>query len=296
MGRGNLPDDIVRLLSFHGPVEVWTGHGELASTARVHLAPFDDELILLVPPQSPLVAGVMQTPAATVTAKVEDQRYALRLQGRAVPGRLVSAHPNRSSITPWLPEGEQPHRFLAIPFVVDSVELVREEGQVRNRYAGPTPTGRALPSLPRRWVSSAFGEGGRWPVFASLVLIFLWFGFLGAEQPWRPLGVLIAWIAALGLIAGIRLIGQGAAFEKWLRGDGKAEDAPTIRDGWIAPGEARFTGTVALVAAAVALTMLGFMHRGGATVLVVLLASGSPVLALAWLLHGTVASREPGES
>lgn len=296
MAIGNLPEDIVRLLSFHGPVEVWTGHGELAATARVHVVPLDDELILLVPPQSPLVPGILQTSAAHLTAKAEDQRYMLRLQGRVIAGRLVSAHANRLAITPWLPEGKAPHQFLAIPFVADQVELVREEGQVRNRYAGPTPAGRALPKAPVRWGRAALGEAGRWLAIGSMVLLFLWFGYLGSEQPWRPLGVVVSWIAAIGLIAGTRLLGQSAAYQKFLRGDGRAEDSPAILSGWMAPGEARQGGVVALLAAAVALCVLAFMHRGGQTILVVLVASGFPVLAAAWLLHGTVGSKEPGES
>lgn len=292
MARGNLPDDIVRLLSFHGPVEVWTGKGEKASTARVHLAPFDDELILLVPPHSLLNEGLLQSCHAMVTAKAEDQRYLLRLEGRAVSGRPVTAHPNRGSITPWLPEGQPPHRFLAVPFVADTVELIREEGQVRNRYAGPTPAGKRLPSEPRRWVAAALGGGGRFLTISSLVGSFLWFGFLGSDYPWRPVALIVAWVASLCLIGGIRLVGQSVAFNKWRRGDGALDDAPSLRDGLLAPDQARLGGIVSLLIASAAIAALAFMPQGGATMLVILTCTGAPVLAASWLLHGTVATRD----
>lgn len=295
MSGPNLPDEVIRILSFHGPVELITGRGEAAATGKVHLAPFDDQLILLVPPLSRLVAGVLAVPDAQLVARAEDQRYTLRLVGRAVAGRLVSAHPARAAISPWLPEGSTPASWLAIPFVADEVELVKEEDQVRNRFAGPTPAGRALPPPWRRIFAAGFGQGGTLPLIGSLILVFLWFGYLGADQPLRPLGVLLAWGGAMGLIAGIRLLGQAAAFGKWLRGDGRAEDAPAIQRGWLSVEQARRLGLLALGVAALCLFFVVWMPNGAASVLVVVLASGSPLLALAWLVHGTVSTKEPGE-
>ncbi|MCK6506472.1 hypothetical protein L6R53_24385 [Myxococcota bacterium] len=295
MARGNLPDEVIRLLSFHGPVELWTGEGSRAATQKVHVAPFDDELILLVPPTSPLVGGLLQTSKAMVTARAEDQRYTLRLEGRAVAGRPVPSHRSRGSITPWLPEGQPAHRFLAVTFIADKVELVREEGQVHNRYAGPTPTGRALPPAWRRWLSAALGEGGRWLAITGLVGPFAWFGYQGSDYPFRPLALLLAWTASLGLVAGIRLLGQSGAFTKWRAGDGDLSDAPFLRDGWLAPDQARLGGMAALLAATVASGLLAAFPSGLASIGVVLLSTGAPVLAASWLLHGTVRARD-GES
>lgn len=292
MPRGNLPDDIVRLLSFHGPVEVWTGTGDKASTDKVHLAPFDDELILFVPPHSSLVEGLLQTCRTMVTAKADDKTYTLRLEGHAVAGRPVTAHPNRGSITPWLPEGMAPSRVLAVPFVAESVELIRDEGQVRNRYAGPTPAGRQSPGAARRLLGAALGGGGRWVAISSLVGTFLWYGYLGSDYPWRPVAVLLAWMASLGLIGGIRLLGQAAAFNKWRRGDGTLDDLPSLRDGLLAPDEARFMGIVGLLCAAIGLAGVAALPRGSEGVLVVLITTGAPVLAVSWLLYCAVGSRD----
>lgn len=295
MARGNLPEDVVRLLSFHGPVEVWTGEGSRAATQRVHVAPFDDELILLVPPTSPLVGGLLQTSKAMVTARAEDQRYTLRLEGRGIAGRPVPAHKSRGSITPWLPEGQPAHRFLAVTFIADQVELVREEGQVRNRYAGPTPTGKALPGPWRRALSAALGGGGRWLAIAGLVGPFTWFGYQGSDYPFRPVALILAWVAALGLVAGIRLLGQSAAFAKWRAGDGDLRDAPALQDGWLAPEQARLWGMGCLLGATVAMGLLAAFPSGLASIGVVLVSTGAPVLAASWLLHGTVRARD-GES
>jgi len=287
----NLPDRIIRLLSFHGPVEVWTGRGDKARTAKVHLAPFDDELVLLVPMSSPLVPGLLQTCRAVVTARAEDQHYTLRLEGRAVAGRPVSVHPNRNAISPWLPEGERPHRLLAVPFVAETVELVEDDGQVRNRFAGPTPAGKAVPGPLRRWLSAALGGGGRLPAVAGLVGTFLWFGYLGSDYPWRPVALLLAWTATLGLVGGIRLLGQAVAFGHWREGHGELDRIPSLRDGEVAPDEARLAGFVALGLGMLALGCVAAFPRGMATLGVILGCSGAPLLAVVWLLHSALATR-----
>ncbi|RME29094.1 MAG: hypothetical protein D6798_00925 [Deltaproteobacteria bacterium] len=288
----NLPDEIVRILSFHGPVELWTGRGESAATARVELAPFDDELILAVPRGSRLEEGLLRTPRAMITAKAEDQHYSLRLVGRAVAGRSVSAHPRRAAITPWLSEGARPDRLLAVPFVAEEVELVKVEGAVRDRYAGPTPAGRRAPGRVGAWALAALGGAGKWAALAGAAATFVWFGYLGADYPLRPLALLLAWVGVVGLVGGIRLLGQAAAFLRWRTGRGSVDKAPALRDGWLAPREARRGGLVALAAWLLASLVLSSFPQGGVTVLIVVLATGAPVLAASWALHAWVAARQ----
>ncbi|NOY28180.1 MAG: hypothetical protein GXP62_20130, partial [Oligoflexia bacterium] len=285
MPANNLPEEIVRLLSLHGPVEVWTGRGDRATTSKVTVAPFDDELILLVPRRSPLLDGLLQTSATAVTAKRADQSYSLNLVGRAVAGRPVTSHPNRGSITPWLPEGAEPRSFIAVPFVAESVEMLRQEGHVRNRYAGPTPAGAAKQGAVRRVVTIALGGGGRWVTITSLVGSFLWYGYQGAGYPYRPLAVLLAWVACLGLIGGTRLVGMAAAFRLWRVGQGNQDGLSGLCEGLLAPEQARSIGAVALLFATMALGGVAMFPRGSQGVLVVLLSTGFPILAAAWLLR-----------
>ncbi len=292
MPRANLPDEIVRILSFHGPVELWTGRGERASTAKVELAPFDDELILMVPPRSLLEEGLLQTSRAMVTAKAADKSYTLRLHGRAVAGRLIASHPRRAAITPWMAEGARPERLLAVPFVAEEVELVREVGTETTRYAGPTPAGKVAPNGLKRWAQAALGGHGKWLVITGLASTFIWFGYQGATYPYRPLALLLAWVSVLGLIGGIRLLGQAAAFVRWREGKGDPDRAPSLRDGFLAPEQARLGGMIALGCWGLSTLVLSFFPSGQATIAVVVLSTGAPLLAAAWGLHVWVAARE----
>ncbi|MCB9778142.1 MAG: hypothetical protein H6742_06235 [Alphaproteobacteria bacterium] len=287
----NLPDRVVRLLSFHGPVELWTGRGEKASTAKVHIAPFDNEIIAFVPTRALQVDGLLQTPKAVLTARAEDRRYTLRLEGVAMAGRSVASHPRRAALEPWMPEGSRPDRLLAIPFVAHEIELIEDDGQVKNRFAGPTPLGKAAPSHIRSLFMTAYGGGGRLPFITGLAGVFVWLGYLGSDYPWRPLALAVGWASALGMIAGIRMLGQAAAFLHWRDGNGDLTRAPTMAEGLVAPGESRMLGFISLGLGVLCLGLSALWPRGMATVAVILLSSGAPLLAVAWWLHSAVASR-----
>ncbi len=292
MPPANLPDEIIRILSFHGPVELWTGRGALASTAKVELAPFDDELILAVPRASLLEEGLLQTPRAMVTARAADNSYTLRLTGHAIAGRTISSHARRAAIAPWLSEGARADRLLAVPFVAEDVELVKEEGPVRNRFAGPTPAGKRALGPVRDWALAALGGGGKWGVITGAAATFVWFGYLGADYPLRPLALALAWLAVVGLVGGIRLLGQAEAFMRWRTGRGSLDAAPALRDGQLAPRQARFGGFLALGGWALACLALSVFPQGAVSVVIIVLSTGSPVLAAAWSLHAWVAARQ----
>ena len=192
-------------------------------------------------------------------------------------------------------EGARPERLLAVPFVALEVELVKEQGIEKTRFAGPTPAGKEAPGALRRWITVSLGEHGRWAALAGMVCSFLWFGYLGADFPYRGLAVALAWLAVLGLVGGIRLLGLSAAFRLWLRGKGDATRLGALRAGQLAPDQARMGGLLALAAALASLVGLAAFPQGGASVLVVLLSAGSPIQAASWAMHALVSSQGDGE-
>lgn len=134
----NLPEDVVRILSFHGPVEM-VCEGELGLISeKVEVAPFDSHLVAFLRPGGALAEALLLTGRAEVQARHTEGTYSLRMTGVAHPGIAVGRRSDRASLTPWLPE-RGGNGLLAAEFIPHRIELSRQEGANTVRYHGPTP-------------------------------------------------------------------------------------------------------------------------------------------------------------
>ena len=129
MPEVNIPSDIVRVLSFHGPVEVLAHWGEPRPMERVAVAPFDDSLVLFLSPVGAVQSALGWSVQLEVQARHPDGEYALRMVGRAHAGVRASRATDRHSLTPWLPDGLGPSQVLATRFIPEFVEFVRTEAE-----------------------------------------------------------------------------------------------------------------------------------------------------------------------
>ncbi|GEM_PF-1068160 len=216
--REVIPDEILRVLSLHGPVQVVGGAPGREASARCHVAPFEDLLFFFVTRSAPVVEALLRHTNAAVHCKHVDGDYQIHLQGRALAGPPVMAHPRRLELLPWLPDGASPASFTVIEFYCEHVDYLkaREDGS-EIRYKGNTPLGISAPAMGTRWSRVAFG--GITPVVVfSLATIWVYLAYMGADYPMRWFALVIAWLGALLMQAGARLWFRGSAFLRWRQG------------------------------------------------------------------------------
>ena len=286
----NLPTNIVRVLATHGQVDVVTYQYEGAS--RVSCAPFEDVVYLLVTPGGSTEAALLKTCRVTVSAKADDGTYQLRMEGRAHAGRLLSRHPSLSVIEPWCPEGVPTHRLLVVPFVAEEVEYVQGSGDESRRHSGLTPAGRRRPSQGRIWVGTAM-SGLAGPMAALYIAVtVLWFGAQGATFLGRPLGLTMALVGGLGLLAGVRLLVVAQAFMGWRSLRAAENEAEWLISGLISPREARILAVMCLSAAFASLFTIASIWGEG-LFWRVFVASGAWLLGPAWALNLAMGRPEP---
>jgi hypothetical protein len=278
----NLPPDVVRVLSFHGPVDVFVGEG--VARGRAHPAPFDDVCYLMVPVGAPLEAGMLASVQVEVHARHKDGDYALRMTGRAHPGRTVGHHKDRSAIEPWMPEGGHAGRLLAAPFVPEHIELVRNEGEGKARYHGETPAGRDRPRRVFTLARAAFGGISLAAAVLAVVVPWVWITIQGPEYPSRAAALALQIAGGLSLLASTRLAVLALGFRQWRAGRARARDAPILDESLLSFRETlQYAGAVLVIAIA-ALGTLSAAWEPDA-MLVGLLPGCAWLLGPAWALH-----------
>jgi hypothetical protein len=251
MARDLVPAEVIRLLSFHGPAEVSVGRGELRAAGRVAIAPFEDVIYLLLPSGSPLDQALDRSTHVELKARAADGRYFIRLVGRGVAGRLMASHPSRGALEPWMPESFTLHRTRAAQLFPEEIELVREEGQEKARYAGRTQAGIERPQALQIWLRAAYSGMSTLFALSSFVVPWVWLALQGPEYPARPVAAVICVGSALSGLAAVRLGSLAAAWARWREGKAADADVPGLVEGHLAPWDATraalLTGGLALV-------------------------------------------------
>lgn len=287
--RDNLPPIVVRTLVDHGPIEVSVNGNQ--SVGRVPTAPFEDVVHLFVPVGSATELGLLLDPRLHLVAKDKDGAYSLRMWGRAHAGVLLNRHPERASLVVWAPEGVSVHRTLVVPFVAEEVEFIEGSGDQVNRHAGLTPVGLRRKGMGHDLVQAAF-SGMAGPLAGwSVVALTGWFGFQGATFPGRGLALIFSVVAALSLIAGVRMLTVSSGYLRWRTGRARLQDAPVLSDGLLAPLQVRKVAAVALMITAIALGTLATMW-GSQLVMLVIVISGVWIVGPAWWVHLLVSTTE----
>lgn len=245
--RDNLPPDVVRVLSFHGPVEVVVGDADRMVAGRASVAPFEDLLHLLVPAGAPIEEALLETTVAAVQARHKEGDYSLRLTGRACAGRPLTSHPDRGSLEPWVADGVALSRLTVVSFAALHCELTRNEaGGQAVRYHGPTRLGKTPPKPAQYWPLAALSGVALPFLVVSLVVPFAWLVYQGEGYRFRPLALLMSGGAGAAAVAGVRLLTLSLGFQRWRAGRARESDAPVLTQGLIAPREARRAGMVLL--------------------------------------------------
>jgi len=280
----DLPPDVIRILSFHGLADLLVGPEGDPALERVPVAPFEDLVYAFVRQGGATEAALLSSNRAELHARAMDGSYSLRLLGRAQAGRLLTREPNRGALEPWLPEGTSKAGLLAVPFATYRIEFVREEGEERIRYHGPTPSGKARQGTLVEWGRACFPLSSR----AGLVLAFaapwIYMGLAGPEQAWRLLALALSFVAGACALSGTRLLCLNLAFHRWREGRANAQDARPLCDAWIAPAEARMVG-LALLVLFLGLTWVVQIGWDSSFAWLTLLANGAWLLGPGWVFH-----------
>jgi hypothetical protein len=233
-----IPPDVIRLLSFHGPVEVRVGGETVRVSGRVEVAPFEDRVELFLPKRCPLEKALLGCCKTEVIARKEDGQYALRMEGRAHAGQAATRHPQRAALEPWKPEGRTLQEFYAAAFVPERLELIRNEAEDRVRYHGKTPAADVRPSARALWGVAAFGGRTLWMAMVAFVAPFGWLIYMGADYPGRTGAMFMALVTGLSLSGASRLWTIQMAYRRWREGRAQKVEASILADGFMAPDTA----------------------------------------------------------
>ena len=286
----NVPLEVVKVLAGHGPVSIATYAHEGAAT--VHCAPFEDLIHLFVRRGSPTERALLESTQLTLSAKADDGDYQLRMEGRAHAGRPLGGHPLLRALEPWSPEGESPHRLLAVPFVAEHIEYVRGGADNPQRNAGLTPAGMARPTRSRTLLAACFSGMARPLAVWILAWTVAWFGAQGTDFVGRPVGVTLALIAGLGMVGGVRLFVLGRGYLAWRSHKANEADAAWLVEGLISPRDAQLIAAAMVFTGCIALSLIGAIW-GERLFWMVLLFSGVLLCGPAWLVHLAVGRAEP---
>jgi len=241
-----LPPDVVRLLSFHGPVELGVPQGAEVLRIKAHVAPMEDRIYVFIRLGHPAIAALLSSGEAELMARAADGAYALRITGRAHPGVAVARRADRGALEPWLPEGASPADHVAAELLPLHLELQRREAGEPVRYFGPTPLGRGWPRPPAAmWRAASTGVGGT-GVATGFVSLFGFLGWAGADFPLRPLALVGGTALSAAGALGLRLVGVAWAYGRWREGQGPLREGQAVVDGLVAPGQALRAGGAGL--------------------------------------------------
>lgn len=273
----NLPPDIIRVLSFHGPADVGVGEGSHRAGARISIAPFEDRIYLLFRAGNPIEAALLRSNRVELQAKKPDGSYLLRISGRGHAGRPLGGHPDRGAIEPWLPEGMRTHGVIAAPFTPEEIDFSRAEGDDRARYSGRTPAGKRRPSASAAWLRAAYGGFAGLLVVPSLVVPWLWLTLQGAEYFARLPAFFITTFAGLVMLGAARLSTLPFAFRRWRSSRARDTDVPVLLEALLSPTEVGQVAAAGGVLAVLLLLQIAWIWGGG-LLLIALFANG------AWLV------------
>ncbi len=246
MALPNVPPDVIKVLSFHGLVEVFAEGPAPRPVERVGCAPFDDQVVLFLRPGGAVEEALRWSTRLDVQARHKDGDYSLRMVGRAHPGVRLTRERDRHAMEPWLPDGVLPGSVLATHFVPEHIEFVRTEAGEKVRYHGPTAAGQAAPGEVARWLRAASSGSAAIAVFSSIVLPFLYLGYQGSEYLGRPLATILAVGGALSLAFGTRLVLLHYAYEQWRAGKVAIAESSWVGDGLLASRQCVSVGLGAL--------------------------------------------------
>lgn len=286
----NLPPDVVKVLSFHGRVELVVDPDGAMVSDRVGVAPFEDLLFLLVPARSPTIPALLRRTTAAVQARHDKGDYSLRLAGIARAGQGLARHPRRQALEPWLPENVRPGGMVVVTFAAHRCEFSRTEAGDSVRYHGPTTLGRDPRRDGQRWLRATLGGIALAPTVLGLLAPFLWLVWQGVDYPWRWAAMALTIVAVLGLVGGARLLLLTLAFHRWRAGSVDESEAPVLTEALLAPDQTRLAGVGLLGGALVSLALLGSVWADD-LVWIAGLANLTVVWAPAWLVHLLVGKR-----
>ncbi len=285
-----LPPDVVRLLSFHGPVELGIPQGEDVLRTRAHVAPMEECVYVFLRVGHPAIDALLARGDAELMARAPDGAYALRITGRAHPGVTVARRPDRGALEPWLPEGASAADHVAAELLPLHLELQRREAGEPVRYFGPTPLGRGWPRPGAAlWRAASTGVGGL-GVATGFLTLFGFLGWAGAEFPLRPVALVGGTALSAAGALGLRLIGVAWAYGRWRRGQGPLREGQAVVDGLVAPGLALRAGGAGLLA-----WLLGALLAlawGKDLALVMLFGNLVPIWGPGMALHRLLPGRE----
>lgn len=283
MPERNLPEDVVKTLSFHGPVEIHSESPNGMISARAEVAPFDTHLVAFLRPHSPIAEALLRTGRAEVHARHPDGNYTLRLVGAAHPGIPSGRRADRAMLEPWFPE-RGGHGLLAAEIIPFHIEYTRQEAGTPVRYHGPTPAGRRDRGRLAGVVRVGFSAGGLIGAMASFPVVFGYLAWAGPEVPWRPVALVFGILGGVLGAAGLRLLLLSSAYALWQRSRGTPAECAPITSGQVSYGDARYAGVWLLGLWIVSmLVALGVWSQGLAAA--ILLGSLVPFQAVGGLLH-----------
>lgn len=287
-----LPEDVLDRLGLSPSVRITAagGEGDAAQPAssQATAAPLQGVLYVLIAAGGAVEAALLAHPGVEVVAEGSDARgpWHLRVTGRGLAGRTVSADPRRNELVHWLPEGARPDRLIAVRVLPETLEYDRVTGAGRQRAAGPIPG--AEPPASRLAAMSIHGSALWMPVLGAGV----WGGLLFWVPPPQRNLLLLAIVlgTAAALYLGIGLLGRWSAFLRWRSGHLRDEDVSDWLDAPAAPDQVRRVGLGAL-GGGIAFALLLALVGGRELALTPVLASGiwlfGPVHATRYLFRQT---------
>ena len=273
--REIVPTEIIRVLSLHGPLQLVAGPPGSEGSVRAEAAPYEDEIFLFVRPNADIVAKTFLNCSAQLYARRDDGEYQIVMRGRAVAGPNVMAHPRRSDIIPWVPEGANPRGFIVVSFFCEELEYHRKSGDREEAFTGKTPLGREAPSIGKRWARGAFG--GIIPVTViSVMAVWGYLLFQGPEYPFRFIALAIGTASILMLQGGARLWYRATAFLRWRLGRAHVDEAGELYPvGLLAPTPSRQLSGI--------LSVLGLVLIGVLTMWPARLAAVTLLVSFVWI-------------
>ena len=191
--------------------------------------------------------------------------------------------PERQALEPWL-DGARPGSVLATPFVPETIEFVRTEGDQKVRYHGPTPAGKTTPSPLVRWARTATSGSAGFGAAMAIALPFLWLGYLGADYPARPIATPLTLVGSLSLILGIRLIVVHFAYEAWRDSRVALAESGLVGQGLV-PARLSVRVGLALVLLGVLCAVAAWLQWDAELALVLLGSNLGWIFGPAWAVH-----------
>jgi hypothetical protein len=245
----DLPAEVVRVLSFCGPVELRVGDAEDADQAfeRCPVAPFDERLVAFIRRGGALEAALCRRAQVEVQARDPGGSWNLRMLGIGIPGLPVGRSPERGTFEPWLPDEARAHDRIVAELQIHHIEFRKLEAGDKVAYHGQTPSGRVARAPLATWSRLALSHPFAVLLVPAFFVPFGWLSWQGPEVVWRPLAAALAVSGAIAGLAGLRLVQLTSAWTRWRQFGGEGP-----------PRELKDTGLAPYLALYVGIGMLGY--------------------------------------